>query len=190
MGEIHRAKDEGAVGGRVGGGAFVPFQGTSLTERSAVFTNLEVLRISSFQSFYNSISSPPSIPKSLGGGAENSHPLVMVWSFGQSAPILRQAGDSALSHVIGINSGVFRRVMLNSNRHFYQWIAKFLGALCQKPWTKSPKIFFHYTILCYIVHKPAEMFIARALKTLWTHILSQSLKRPPSSHKRQGYSLS
>lgn len=187
MGEIHRAKDEGGARG----GAFVPFLGTSLTERSDVFTNLEVLRISSFQSFYNSISSPPSIPKSLGGGAENSHPLVMVWSFGQPAPILRQAGDSALSHVIGINSGVFRCVvMLNSNRRFYQWIAKFLGALCQKPWTKSPQIFFHYTILYYLVHKPAEMFIARALKTLWTHILSQSLKRTPSSHKRQGYSLS
>lgn len=103
MVERHRAKEEA----RGESGTFIPFQGTLLTEHSE-FTNLEVLRISLFQSLYNSISSPLSHLQEFESWGWIFPPSNCVWSFRWSAPILQLAGDSTLSHLISINSGVFK----------------------------------------------------------------------------------
>ena len=91
------------------GDASMPSQGTPPTKHLDEFTNPDILQILLFQSFYNSISSPP--------------PLLRGWEVGLKIPILLPrlvfrvtsphpeaiSRGPILSHLISINSDVFKR---------------------------------------------------------------------------------
>lgn len=91
------------------GEASTPSQGTPPTKHLDVFTSPDILQILLFQSFYNSISSPPPFLRGWEVGLKIPTLLPrLVFRVTSSHPEAISRGP-ILSHLTSINSDVFKR---------------------------------------------------------------------------------